>query len=337
MTKMPREGYEEGMADIVELGGQLRALREAQGFSYEDVANATRVRPYLLKAIEDGSIEQVAPPVYAKGFVKTYCEYLLAGDLWRKYGCCFHSQDTIKPENSASSVDINHPTPIFRRSSIIWVYILLVIAVLGAAFLLWSQQKDQEGFEHGFFLRDQERERRGTSAAASGDMPPGPAPLAAVTSQDLAAVPVPRVSLSRDSASASADSAQTLIDLSWMGGEISVMSGEPWITPARQMASRQELLIEVTGRKTRLVVNQSGRNVTTRDLTAGDSRTYYVNSDTEVRLSVGDAADVTWFGRRYSGVGSDGSPLSMVFYPDGSVKTTSGNSYYFGPERQIAR
>jgi hypothetical protein len=122
-----------------------------------------------------------------------------------------------------------------------------------------------------------------------------------------------------------------------MGGEISVLSVEPWIAPARGRASRQELLIEITGRRTRLVVNQGGRNVTTRELTAGDSRTYYVNSDTEVRLSVGSAADVTWLGRKYSGIGSDGAPLSMVFYPDGSVKTTLGNSYYFGPERRVVQ
>ena len=274
-----------------------------------------------------------ASPVYAKGFVKTYCEYLLADDLWRKYGACFQSQEAIKPEDRASSVDINHPTPVFRRSSIIWVYILLITAVLGAAFLLWSQQKDQEGFEHGFFLRDQERERREPAPAASGD--PAQGAPAVVSSQDLAAVPIPRASQSRDAIAPSADSAPNLIDLSWMGGEISVTSGEPAITLPRQMATRQELLIEITGRKTRLVVNQGGRNVTTRDLSAGDTRTYYVKSDTDVRLSVGNAADVTWFGRKFVGVGSDGNPISMVFYPDGTVKATSGNSYHFGPERRL--
>ncbi|MDR1514970.1 MAG: helix-turn-helix domain-containing protein [Synergistaceae bacterium] len=339
MAKKSRADYEEGTADIAELGGQLKALREAQNLSYEDVAKATRVRPHLLRAIEDGTIEKISVPVYARGFVKTYCEYLLADDLWRKYNRRLISPGAVRAADE-SAVDINHPTPIFRRSSIIWVYVILVFAVLGAVFLLWRQQMDQEGFEHGFFLRVQDRERQTSpDERVSDDVSSARAALASVTSQDLAAVPIPRASLSRDTAAlaGSADFAQALIDLSWMGGNITVTSGEPGIAPVRLRASRQELLIEITGRRTRLVVNQGGRNVTTRELTAGDARTYYVNSDTEVRLSVGNAADVTWFGKKYTAVGSDGSPIVMIFYPDGSVRTTSGSSNFFGPERRIAR
>jgi cytoskeletal protein RodZ len=339
MAKKSREDYEEGTADIAELGKKLKALREAQCLSYEDVANATRVRPHLLRAIEDGTIEKIAVPVYAKGFVKTYCEYLLADDLWRKYNRQFMSPDAVKmPDGGA--VDINHPTPIFRRSSIIWVYVILVFAVLGAVFLLWRQQMDQEGFEHGFFLRVQDRQRQPSpDESASGDVSSARGAMSLATSLDLAAVPIPRASLSRDSSAeaASSDSAQAPIDLSWMGGDIIVTSGEPIIAPVRQRASRQELLIEITGKRTRLVVNQNGKNVTTRELTAGDKRTYYVNSDTEVRLGVGNAADVTWFGAKYTGVGSDGNPISMIFYPDGSVRVISGRSNFFGPERSVAR
>jgi cytoskeletal protein RodZ len=337
MAKKSREGYEGGTADIAELGGQLKALREAQGLSYDDVANATKVRPYLLKAIEDGSIEKISAPIYARGFVKTYCECLLADDLWRKYSRRLKSPDTIKPAKEGGSVDINHPTPMFRRSSIIWVYVLLVFAVIGAAFLLWSQKKGQEGFEHGFFLRT--REGDGTVPPEAGASHDVPVAIAGVTSQDLAAVPIPRASMSHDSAnvSMSGDPAPVSADLSWMGVDITALSGEPRVPSVRQMASRQELLIEIKGKRTRLVVNQGGKNVTTRELTSGDSRTYYVNSDTEVRLGAGDAADITWFGKKYERVGNGGGPLSMIFYPDGSVKTTSGRSDFFGPERQMSQ
>jgi hypothetical protein len=62
-----------------------------------------------------------------------------------------------------------------------------------------------------------------------------------------------------------------------------------------------------------------------------------VNSDTEVRLGVGNAADITWFGKKYERVGNDGNPLSIIFYPDGSVETISGISDFFGPQRQMPR
>jgi hypothetical protein len=268
--------------------------------------------------------------------VKTYCEYLLAGDLWRKYSCCLSSPDAIKPANEESAVDINHPTPIFRRSSIIWVYVLLVIAVLAAAFLLWSQQRDREGFEHGFFLRIQDRERIASSDEVVSADSTAPA---VILSPDVLATPLPAAMLRGipEREGASEDVGAPPVDLSWMGGVITVTSGEYFVPTIRQVASRQELLIEITGRKTRLVVNQGGKNVTTRELTAGDSRTYYVKSDTEVRLGVGNAADVTWFGMKYETVGSDENPLSLIFYPDGSVMTTSGNSRHFSSERQFPR
>jgi cytoskeletal protein RodZ len=334
MAKKSREDFEDGAADIAELGAQLKALREAQCLSYDDVAKSTKVRPHLLKAIEDGSIEEIAAPVYARGFVKTYCECLLADDLWRKYCRYLKPQDTVRHANEDSSVDINHPTPMFRRSSIIWVYVLLVFAVIGAAFLLWSQQKDQEGLEHGAFLMSQDSGAVSGDAGASSDVQAIPGAIAGVTSQDLASVPIPRAA-SPDAAGLTA-SGDAAADLSWMGVEITAASESPRIPVVRQMASRQELLVEIKGR-TRLVVNQGGRNITTRELTAGDSRTYYVNSDTEVRLGVGNAADIAWFGKKYERVGSDASPLTMIFYPDGSVKTTSGRSDFFGAERRMSQ
>ena len=334
MAKRSREDFDDGTADIAELGTQLKALREAQCLSYDDVAKATRVRPHLLKAIEDGSIEKIAAPVYARGFVKTYCECLLADDLWRKYCRYLKPQEAVEHAGRDSSVDINHPTPMFRRSSIIWVYVLLVFAVIGAAFLLWSQQKDQEGIEHGASLMSQDSGGAVSGdAGASSDIPAIPEAIAGVTSRDLASVPIPRAA-SPDAAGTTA-SGGAAEGLSWMGVEITAASESPRIPVVRQMASRQELLVEIKGR-TRLVVNQGGRNITTRELTAGDSRTYYVNSDTEVRLGVGNAADITWFGKKYERVG-DGSPLTMIFYPDGSVKMTSGRSDFFGPERRMSQ
>jgi cytoskeletal protein RodZ len=348
MANRSSEGSEDTSTDIIKLGEQLRALREAQGLTYEDVASATRVRPHLLQAIEEGTIDDIAAPVYARGFVKTYCEYLYADDLWRKYLRRVPPSDLVQPSNDVardSSVDINHPTPMFRRSSIIWVYVILVIAVLGAAFLLWSQQRDHGGQDSGFFLRMQERERVGSpDEAASTDVPS----VTSGVNPPPSSMDIPGLNTSRTAVTASGDNLSVYgaavnnedvmsLDLSWMGGEITSLSGEPRVSPASRVVARQELLIEIKGRKNRLVVNQGGRNVTTRDLTDGDSRTYYVTTDTQVSLGVGSAADLTWYGQRYEGAGSDENPVSFIFYPDGRVKTTSGNSSHFGAGDRTSR
>ena len=141
--RQDNQGRENNSSELRKLGAQLKALREAQGLSYEDVAAVTHVRPHVIKSMESGNIEETVPSVYARGFMKSYCEYLMAADLWRKY--CLgipqtdESEDDLTEEIQEEQIEIKHPTPMFRRSSIIWVYIILVIAVVGAAYLLWSQ------------------------------------------------------------------------------------------------------------------------------------------------------------------------------------------------------
>ena len=335
----------ESMTDIGKLGEQLRELREAQGLSYDDVSNSTRVRPHMLRAIEEGRIEEVAAPVYARGFVKTYCEYLLADDLWRKYNSCLFMPDTdvVSPSRKAESdsqVEINHSTPVFRRSSIIWVYVVLVIAVLGAAFLLWSQQREGGGGV-GFPLRIQEP-RQGTSqdASASDDArapngsraPVSPDAVSADSAVRPNPLPVSAGGASRDNAAGSIAGASSG-DLSWMDEAASgaLIAGRS--VDGRVVQADRKLFIKITGRQNRLVVRQGGENLTRRTLSAGDVRSYDVTVETEVSFSVGSAADITWFGKDYNGVGSEKNPISMVFYPDGGVRVITGISPYFKADR----
>lgn len=50
----------------------LRAAREQQGLSLEDVAARTRVRPAFLQALEEGRYDKLPGPVYTRGFLKLY-------------------------------------------------------------------------------------------------------------------------------------------------------------------------------------------------------------------------------------------------------------------------
>jgi Uncharacterized protein conserved in bacteria len=61
-------GFADYKKELQELGDSLRQLREAQGLSYEDIAEETHVRPFVLKAIEAGNIEELSGLVYARGF-----------------------------------------------------------------------------------------------------------------------------------------------------------------------------------------------------------------------------------------------------------------------------
>ncbi|MDR3333178.1 MAG: helix-turn-helix domain-containing protein [Synergistaceae bacterium] len=328
----------ESDGDLSILGANLRSLREAQGLSYDDVASSTHVRPHILQAIEEGRIENESPPIYARGFIKTYCDFLMAMDLWRKYSGGFQADESAGGSMPvADPIDLNHPTPVFRRASIIWVYIILVVAVLGAAFLLWNQQSGDGG---GFPLRVS------VERAVSVDEVPGHvevSPDEAISQLPSEAelgifsygvipqpVDLPAKGISDDAA---ISGSRLPGGLSWMDGGL-IGSGDGISVkkarePIPEEIPNRRMRVEVTSERNLLLVERSGRVVTDRNMSRGGIRSYDVRADTTVNLSVGNGADVIWHGFRYSPVGLDANPLSIVFSPNGAARVTSGESAYF--------
>src|SRR5215470_10867160 len=58
------------------LGLYLRGLREAKGMSLDDIARSTRVGRRHLEALEGDTPGELPAPVFVKGFIRAYCEYL---------------------------------------------------------------------------------------------------------------------------------------------------------------------------------------------------------------------------------------------------------------------
>lgn len=50
--------------------------RERQGYSIEDISNILRIRKQYIIAIEEDRLGEIPSETYAKGYVKTYCEFL---------------------------------------------------------------------------------------------------------------------------------------------------------------------------------------------------------------------------------------------------------------------
>jgi cytoskeletal protein RodZ len=59
-----------------EIGSELKARRLAMGLSREEAYKHFRVSLTFISAIEDGRAEDLPPPIYTRGFIKTYCEAL---------------------------------------------------------------------------------------------------------------------------------------------------------------------------------------------------------------------------------------------------------------------
>ena len=56
------------------LGEYLRAERQARGISLEQIFADTRISMEMLRAIENGNVEQLPAPIFIKGFLKAYAE-----------------------------------------------------------------------------------------------------------------------------------------------------------------------------------------------------------------------------------------------------------------------
>jgi cytoskeleton protein RodZ len=58
------------------LGLYLRGLRESKGMSLDDIARSTRVGRRHLEALETDTLTELPAPVFVKGFIRAYCEFL---------------------------------------------------------------------------------------------------------------------------------------------------------------------------------------------------------------------------------------------------------------------
>lgn len=114
------------------LGIRLRELREAKGVSLDDIARSTRVGRRYLEALESDSLGELPSPVFVKGFIRAYCEFLETSpdealQLYREA-----AGETVKPER-VQSVTLTKPS---RRVGPLMVSLLLFIALGASLFAL---------------------------------------------------------------------------------------------------------------------------------------------------------------------------------------------------------
>ena len=57
-------------------GEYLRRERKLRNISLEDISEATKISPHLLKAIEEAQLEMLPTEVYVKGFLRAYSKYV---------------------------------------------------------------------------------------------------------------------------------------------------------------------------------------------------------------------------------------------------------------------
>jgi cytoskeletal protein RodZ len=73
----PVRSLEEQRAEkLAELGSKLRATREEQDLSLEQVAANTKIQRRLLQAIEEANLDELPEPIYIQGFIRQFADEL---------------------------------------------------------------------------------------------------------------------------------------------------------------------------------------------------------------------------------------------------------------------
>ncbi|MEO1373766.1 MAG: RodZ domain-containing protein [Cyanobacteria bacterium J06635_10] len=67
---------EERAGKLAQMGAQLKAAREQNGFSLEEVVMHTRIPRRLLKGIEEANFDDLPEPVYIQGLIRQYADAL---------------------------------------------------------------------------------------------------------------------------------------------------------------------------------------------------------------------------------------------------------------------
>jgi len=149
------------------LGTYLRELRSAKDVSLDEVTRATRVGRAHLEALEAEDLASLPAPVFVKGFIRAYCEFLQTdpAEALSRY-----RQLTGDRSHAASAGHLDSRGAGLGRGPVFVSVILLV--VLGSALFILNSG------------------RNSSSRATRAPVPPAAAPAAPATPP--VAMPLPR-------------------------------------------------------------------------------------------------------------------------------------------------
>src|SRR4030095_14515189 len=116
------------------LGSYLRGLRTAKGMSLDEVSRATRVGRAHLEALEAEELSALPAPVFVKGFIRAYCEFLQANpaEALGRY------QALTGERSHAAALSAPEPLGSGLGRGPVFVSVILLVVLGAALFLLNS-------------------------------------------------------------------------------------------------------------------------------------------------------------------------------------------------------
>lgn len=136
-----------------ELGRILKEKRESLGLSLSEVSLATKIGARTLAAIEEGHFESLPALPFAKGFVRSYANYLkldsdkMVSLYLEETNVGEEEPDVVVPvekSEPAPNVDINDESGGLTKYFIIGGVLLLIVAIVGVKNVIEKYKKEAD-------------------------------------------------------------------------------------------------------------------------------------------------------------------------------------------------
>jgi cytoskeleton protein RodZ len=118
------------------IGDLFRNQREKMGLSHTRISETTRIRPYILEALENENWEVLPSSVFVTGFIRSYARTL--GLEQEKIVALYHKH---VPAETPPAGHLVEPASYRKTSFVILVFLLLIMA---SAYYLWKEYPAHE-------------------------------------------------------------------------------------------------------------------------------------------------------------------------------------------------
>jgi cytoskeletal protein RodZ len=121
-----------------QIGEALRKAREEQGFSLAQAEEVTKIRAAYLQALEEESFAQLPGPVYVKGFLKNYAQYL---GLDPQPLLSLYEAPELPVPNAPATAALNEPLQPRNLRRFVRPLSLALLVIVAVTAVWWSYQR----------------------------------------------------------------------------------------------------------------------------------------------------------------------------------------------------
>jgi cytoskeletal protein RodZ len=127
---------------VFEIGSSLREARTRRGLTLPDVEGATHIRSRYLTALEEDRFDVLPGPAYAKGFLRTYADFL--GLEGQRFVDEYNSRFAPSEEPAATTPLLVRRRRLFANR----LFLAVPIAAVLVGLIVWQLTRTSEPGDH---------------------------------------------------------------------------------------------------------------------------------------------------------------------------------------------